>query len=100
MATIKKNKVIEARVRKEKGCIEAALERVRKVEVVQNRATVFEAKGLQLKREALTIAKKEEKADADAHARKKHKQPRKQRKTNLLLFPKNFKIILLFTTEI
>ena len=45
MATIKKNKVIEARVRKEKGCIEAALEQVRKVEVVQNRATVFEAEG-------------------------------------------------------
>ena len=55
---------------------------------------------MQLKREALTIAKKEEKADADAHARKKHKQPRKQRKTNLLVFRNFFKIILLFTTEL
>ena len=58
MATIKKNKVIEARVRKEKGCIEAALEQVGKDEAIQNRVTVFEAKGLQLKGEALTLQKR------------------------------------------
>ena len=61
MATIKKNKVTEARVRKEKGCIEAALEQVGKDEAVQNRVTVFEAKGLQLKGEALTLQKKKKK---------------------------------------
>ena len=85
------NKATEARARKEKAAEKkVALAQARKVEAAQKRAAVLEAKRIATEETSISDCKKKKrqlpKGQPMLMQGRKHKLPRKKRKTNLFVF--------------